>query len=237
MGFPNICHGGPMMLIRRLGAFSLNTIKRQRHPFDLQPPVTGWFHSAPSALYRADDCIGMLQSNFPLKHRYIPAYQGVTPETHTMGDSLHRYLAMKIHPLVDCSEWKKLVVVGQHSRGYDPGTVVSSKEKRDKPFNWMRPTAKHVGADLHIQRFPGADHIEHYAAILATYLCITRGNEAALKVFYEGVGNKQTISMLESGTNILQMPKVDVVVTGLVHRLGDLTGGSPFVGSRDDEFA
>ena len=59
----------------------------------------------------------------------------------------------------------------------------------------------------------------------------------ALKVFYKGVGNGETISALESGTNLLQMPKVDVVVTGLVHRLEDLTGGSPFVGSRDDEFA
>jgi hypothetical protein len=56
-------------------------------------------------------------------------------------------------------------------------------------------------------------------------------------VFYELVGNEQTISTLGSETNILQMPRVDVVFTGLVHRLGDLTSGSPFVGSRDDEFA
>lgn len=148
-----------------------------------------------------------------------------------MGDSLHRYLAMKVHPLVDCSEWTNLVVVGQHSRVHDLETVVSLREKRDKPYNWMRPTAKHV------ECFPGADHIKHYAALLATYLRITRGNEAALKVFYEMVGNEQTISTLESGTNILQMPRVDVVVMGLVHRLKDLTSGSPFVGSRDDEFA
>jgi hypothetical protein len=179
----------------------------------------------------------MLQSKFRSIHHYISACQGITPETHTMGDSLHRYLTMKIHPLVDCSEWTNLVVVGQHSRVHDPGTVVSSKEKRDKPFNWMRPTAKHLGTDLHIQCFPGADHIKHYAALLATYLRITKGNGAALKVFYEVVGNEQTISTLEIGTNLLQMPRVDVVVTGLVHRLGDLTGGSPFVGSKDDEFA
>ena len=217
------------MLIRRLcGAFPLNAIKRQRHTFDLQQRLIARFHNGSSVLF---------QSNIPPQHYYIPARQGITPETHTMGDSLHRYLAMKIHPLVDCSEWRNLVVVGQHSRVHDPGTIVSSKEKRDKPFNWMRPTAKHVGDDLHVQCFPGADHIKHYAALLATYLHITKGNEMALKVFYKGVGNGETISALESGTNLLQMPKVDVVVTGLVHRLEDLTGGSPFVGSRDDEFA
>ena len=225
------------MLIRTLRGFSLNAIKHQRHPFDL--PLARWFHShgGPGALYRAGDSVGALQSNLTPKPHYIPASQGITPETHTMGDSLHRYLAMKIHPLVEFSEWMNLVVVGRYSRVHDPETVVSSKEKRDKPFNWMRPTAKHVGADLHIQCFPGADYIKHYAALLATYLRITRGNEAALKVFYEVVGNEQTISTLESETNIVKMPRVDAVVTGLVHRLGDLTSGSPFVGSRDDEFA
>ena len=132
-----------MILIRRLRAFPLNTIKCQRHTFELQPPLARWFHSGPSALYTADDYVGTsFESNL---HHYIPACQGITPKTHTMGDSLHRYLAMKIHPLVDCSEWTNLVVVGQHSRVHDAGTVVSSKEKRDKPFNWMRPTAKHLG--------------------------------------------------------------------------------------------
>ncbi|KAF8529945.1 hypothetical protein JB92DRAFT_3081215 [Gautieria morchelliformis] len=155
-----------------------------------------------------------------------------------MGDSLHRYLAMKIHPLVDGSKWTNLVVVGRHSRGvHDNGTVISSKEKTDKPFNWMRPTAKRIGEDLHIQCFPGADHVEHYAALLATYLRFTRGKEAAQKVFFEPVGNDQTISTLEKGTNLLLMPKADVVVTGLVHRLGDLTGSSSFGGDRDEEFA
>lgn len=231
----SICQCDPMILIHTLRAFSRNTIKRQRHPFNL--PLAGWFHNGPSTLYRAGDGVGALQSNLLPKLNYILACQGITPETHTMGDSLHRYLAMKIHPLVDCSEWTNLVVVGQHSRVHDPEAVVSSKEKRDKLFNWMRPTAKHVGADLHIQCFPGADHVKHYAALLATYLRISRGNEAALKVFYEVVGNERTISTLESGTNILQMPRVDVVVIGLVHRLGDLTSSSPFIGSRDDEFA
>lgn len=56
-----------------------------------------------------------------------------------------------------------------------------------------------------------------------------------MKVFDEAVGNGQTIPALESRTNLLQMPKADVIVTGWVHRLGHLIRGSPFVGSRDDE--
>src|ERR1700761_7908144 len=69
-----------------------------------------------------------------------PALQEVTIESHTMGDSLKRYLEMKVHPLVGFYDWDKLIVTARHDRNSELGAVTSSKEKADKPFNWMRPT-------------------------------------------------------------------------------------------------
>ncbi|KAF8806357.1 hypothetical protein BYT27DRAFT_7212575 [Phlegmacium glaucopus] len=151
-----------------------------------------------------------------------------------MGDSLLPYLAMKVHPLIETSHWRNIIVVGRHDR---TGDSVVGKEKTDKPFNWMRPSARFVGDDIHIQCFPGSDYVEHYAAILATYLNITKGAEYASKVLYEAVAEGETIHALEQQTNLSKVPKAEVVVTGLVHRLTGLTGNTTFEGKRDDEFA
>lgn len=153
-----------------------------------------------------------------------------------MGDSLLRYLTMKVHPLVDSEQWDRLVVVGKHDRS--PASVVSTREKKDKPFNWMRPTARMHGRDLHIQAFPGADHVEHYAALLSTYLQLTRSTSEKRPVLYSPVTSEQAQRALEEETNLLRMPQVDTVVTGLVHRLEPLAGHhSRFIGAPHDEFA
>ena len=53
---------------------------------------------------------------------------------------------------------------------------ISSLEKKDKPFNWKRPTAAMVGSKmLQLHWFPGVDFVQHYAAITATYLSLKRG--------------------------------------------------------------
>ncbi|KAE9410595.1 hypothetical protein BT96DRAFT_969586 [Gymnopus androsaceus JB14] len=112
----------------------------------------------------------------------------------------------------------------------------SSREKTDKPFNWMRPTAKQVGDDICIQCFPGEDHVEHYAALLAAHLRITQGADRARDVFYRPVPDGETIRTLREDTNLLRVPQTDIVVTGLVHRLGDLTGNARFEGGNEEEF-
>ncbi|KAE9410590.1 hypothetical protein BT96DRAFT_1012099 [Gymnopus androsaceus JB14] len=187
---------------------------------------------------RGPPCVDAFR--FPTKHitsvatpiNARTASQGISVGTHTMGESLPRYLAMKIHPLVESSSWKNLIVVGRHDR---LGSVIG-REKTDKPFNWMRPTAKQVGDDLCIQCFPGEDHVEHYAALLAAHLRITQGADRARDVFYRPVPDGETIRTLREDTNLLRVPQADIVATGLVHRLGDLTGNARFEGGSEEEF-
>lgn len=101
-----------------------------------------------------------------------PKTYNASVETHTMGQSLSEYLRMKVHPLIHNTHWSRIKVKGEHQR--DPSVVrISSLEKKDKPFNWQRPTASVVGTKtLQLHYFPGTDYVQHYAAILATYLSL-----------------------------------------------------------------
>ncbi|GJJ11042.1 hypothetical protein Clacol_005273 [Clathrus columnatus] len=86
----------------------------------------------------------------------------------------------------------------------------------------MRPTARLVDKDLHIQCFPGNDHVEHYAALLNTYLKLTRGESAAAdKVYFQPTSSSETIRCLTTHTNLLDIPNAEVIVLGLIHRLGE----------------
>ena len=53
------------------------------------------------------------------------------------------------------------------------GLAGSSRyEKKDKMFNWERPTAEIIGEDLYLKCFPGREYVRHYASIIATYLAL-----------------------------------------------------------------
>ncbi|KAJ7201043.1 hypothetical protein GGX14DRAFT_544789 [Mycena pura] len=146
----------------------------------------------------------------------------VTVDTHTMGTSLHRYLDIKMHQSILARPWEKIVVEGSHSRSN--GSILFAGEKRDKPFNWQRPTARIDNDVLTLQCLPGADHVRHYAEIIATYLNITPN--AALtpadRVFYKVPSDLMTINAFRD-TNLREIPRADIVVLGLVHRLDRLT--------------
>ncbi|MFD0371110.1 hypothetical protein [Streptomyces sp. NPDC127114] len=89
---------------------------------------------------------------------------------HTMSDDrLLRYLEIKVHHLIQEQDWDSIRVVG----GYDRAAVVSRHEKQGKLFNIERPTATVHGRDLVVKAFPGADYVQHYALIIATYLAMT----------------------------------------------------------------
>lgn len=89
---------------------------------------------------------------------------------HTMRpENLLRYLQIKVHHLIQDQDWDSIRVVGD----YDRTAVVSRSEKPGKMFNIERPTATVHGRDLVIKAFPGADYVEHYALIIATYLAMT----------------------------------------------------------------
>lgn len=144
-----------------------------------------------------------------------------------MGDSLHQYLKMKIHQTILHQPWETIVVIGQHSRTGD--SIIFDGEKRDKLFNWQRPTARIEGSSLFIQCFPGADHVRHYRELIATYLTITESAGVLTppsRVVFMLPPMGETLLALER-TNLSQLPQVDIAVLGLVHRLGNLTGEFP----------
>lgn len=98
-----------------------------------------------------------------------------TVETHTMGTSLHRYLEFKMHQAIRERRYDGITVVGAYTRT-SPSEIFQG-EKLDKSFNGQRPTALVVGNELQIQCFPGYNHVEHYAELIATYLEIQQRNE------------------------------------------------------------
>ncbi|KAM4066492.1 hypothetical protein HRG_000589 [Hirsutella rhossiliensis] len=149
-----------------------------------------------------------------------------TVANHTMGASLPRYLDMKVHQAVLEQPYDEITVVGAYTR--TPPSAVFRGEKRDKPFNWQRPTARAAGNHLYIECFPGYDHVEHYAEIIATYLGIRQREGAGLtppsRVSFHPLSCSDTQTALEA-TNLGHLPSgVDTVVLGLVHRLQRLTG-------------
>jgi hypothetical protein len=142
-----------------------------------------------------------------------------------MGDSLHQYLRIKMHQTILSRPWEAIIVTGKHSRTGE--SITFDGEKKDKPFNWQRPTARIEGNTLFVQCFPGVDYVRHYAELIATYLTITRSAGALTPPSHvkfvlplEG----ETRLALER-TNISQLPHIDIAVLGLVHRLSDLTDG------------
>jgi hypothetical protein len=112
---------------------------------------------------------------------------------HTMSrDRLLRYLQIKVHHLIQNETWDSIRVVG----GYDRAAVVSRYEKTGKLFNIQRPTATVHGRDLVVRAFPGADYVQHYALIIATYLAMT--DRPADTVTYQPPGQELCRTALDA---------------------------------------
>ncbi|KAL7950539.1 hypothetical protein V8C42DRAFT_123724 [Trichoderma barbatum] len=155
-----------------------------------------------------------------------------TVEEHTMGTSLPRYLDLKVHQAVRERAYDGITVVGDYRRSY-PSTIFQG-EKRDKPFNWQRPTARIVNNHLYIECFPGYDYVEHHAEVIASYLCIQQRQGDMLtppsRVSFQPTSCSDTQSALKA-TNIGEFPEgVGTVVLGMVHRLERLTGPVDWAG-------
>lgn len=88
---------------------------------------------------------------------------------HSMGESLHQYVKMKMHHLLLEKQWKKIFVRGTHDRNH---TIISSFEKSGKIENWQRPTAIVNESEITIFCFPGHYYVEHYASLISTYLAL-----------------------------------------------------------------
>jgi hypothetical protein len=167
-----------------------------------------------------------------LKQHVGPAHMPTVASvgTHTMGKSLFQYLRIKVHPDIREREWSQIIVKGHHCR--NPPSRIPSIEKRDKPFNWQRPTTaisdKNV---LELQCFPGRDYVEHYAAIVATYLSLNGQNPDIVR--YHMPTRQQCMQpLIES--NVRNMGPVDIAIIGYVHHLRRFAPGK-WEGGEDDQ--
>ena len=151
-----------------------------------------------------------------------------------MGDSLFLYLEIKVHQAVCEKTYDEIVVRGSYAR-YSKTSISFDGEKRDKPFNWERPTARVQGKTLYIECFPGYDHVEHYAEIIATYLKLREGMGHRLtpssRVSFVPASCSDTRAALQA-TNLRQFPGhgVHTVILGLVWYLPRLTGPAEYEG-------
>ncbi|CAF9920083.1 hypothetical protein IMSHALPRED_004811 [Imshaugia aleurites] len=130
-----------------------------------------------------------------------------------MGSSLTEYLRIKVHPSIQNKVWSRIVVEGIHERNISKA-YVSPIEKRDKPFNWQRPTTSVIGPQtLRLQCFPGVDYVKHYAAITATYLSLK--GETPDSVYYTLPSETECLQPLLH-SNLREMGRVDIVIVGYV---------------------
>lgn len=152
-------------------------------------------------------------------------------ETHTMGASLHKYLQMKVHCDIQQNVYRSIHVIGQHSRL--PPTRTASVEKNDKPFNWQRPTAiDHGDGSLTLMCFPGPGYVQHYAAIIATYLHL-QGQDPSIVTYTLPSQDECMAPLLKS--NLRAMGNVDTVVLGYVHGLERYVTSGKWVGGGSDQ--
>ncbi|KAF2114295.1 hypothetical protein BDV96DRAFT_632489 [Lophiotrema nucula] len=173
------------------------------------------------------------QTPYP-RHRRVHPRNNATAKNHTMGDSLERYLEIKVHQAALERIYNEIVVVGGYNRS-SKDSITFDGEKRDKPFNWERPTARAEGDTLFIECFPGYDHVEHYAEIIACYLKIREQNGDPLtpssRVLFVPASCSDVKAAL-ARTNLPLFPGhgVDTVVLGLVWHLPHLTRSSEWQG-------
>ena len=151
-----------------------------------------------------------------------------------MRSSLSEYLRIKVHSDIQSKSWSRILIKGEHDR--DPFfNSLSSIEKKDKPFNWQRPTASHLESEtLQLQCFPGIDYVKHYAAIIAIYLSLK--GEAHDHIHYNQPTQWECLKPLLQ-SNLPRMGPVDIVIVGYVDGLKRWTQGPWDFDDDDDLFA
>ena len=131
---------------------------------------------------------------------------------HTMGKSLEQYVGIKMPQCLNDKSLQHIVVRGCYKRREEQ---IFSSEKSDKLFNWKRPTYEpDAKGKLFCNCFPGTDYVEHYALLIQAYSDMY-GLE--LEVQTESPGQENVLTALIEETNILKIPKADIVILGIVH--------------------
>lgn len=147
----------------------------------------------------------------------------VTPDLHSMGKSLNRYMQIKVHPLLEKCDCKKVIV-----RGYfDRSCGISNKEKNDKLFNYMRPTANIVNSNLYINCFPGIDYVFHYGNILKSYIASTNKQMEVIHC----IPNEAECWKAITESELKDIPTVHTVIMGYVEGLEWISDDSSWYGT------
>lgn len=129
----------------------------------------------------------------------------VSPEDHSMGNSLVQYMEIKIHQLLKEYNYEKIVVQGK----FDRSSGISYKEKTNKLFNYIRPTAQISDEILYLNCFPGLDYVFHYGNVIKSYLslmqkpCNVSGILPSEEVCWTAIAESDLKSVSKSHTVIM----------------------------------
>lgn len=140
---------------------------------------------------------------------------------------LYQYLAPKVHPAIgpfveserasqtigasDSPLWNTIIVKGLYRR--EPLAVLSSSEKRERSFNWQRPTAERLDEHtLQVNCFPGNDYVRHNASVIARFLSL-RPLTSIPKVQYILPALPECPEIFLR-SNLQSMSQCDVVIVG-----------------------
>lgn len=150
--------------------------------------------------------------HYPINNlNYFSKLLTITPNKHSMGVSLKRYMEIKIHPLIDEANYSQIIV---HSH-FDRSQGISNKEKNDKLFNYIRPTATTDGSVLYINCFLGIDYVFHYGNILKSYIDLT--NKQIDVIHLLPSENECWNAIVES--ELKNIPKTHTIIMGYVEGL------------------
>ena len=153
----------------------------------------------------------MLQNLKTLENGEMPLLRRPTFITdtsqHTMGNHLEKYLEIKMHNHVSDKTFDKIIVIGEYDRSVD----ISLYEKKDKKFNWQRPTAEIKNNQLFIKCPPGKDYVSHYGSLIATYLAIKQRKFD--HVYYIEPSN-DLCNQLMDASNLKMIPLNKTVIVG-----------------------
>lgn len=145
---------------------------------------------------------------------------------HTMGKSLLRYLDIKIHPDLKSNKYDEIIIRGSVKRLQ---SGISSIEKNDKLLNWKRPSIEKITPrKCYYNCFPGQDYIFHYFKLLTTYYELHKDKYHLVKMI--PCSKKRTFESLIKYTNIMQVPKANIYIIGIVHHFFDK---DEFIGDGD----
>lgn len=174
-------------------------------------------------LINSDELKGEPNNASPTMATIPPPFIITDPNHHTMQASLLPYIKQKIHQdlLLPSDDnpypWKEILVRPLYSR--PPHSRRADCEKREKRFNWHRPTTTIIGPDrIALNCFPGMDYTEHYASLVASYLALSGQDASIVKCIRPPADGRMCKSLFEH-SNLRDLGQVDVVILGYVYYL------------------